>query len=242
MIQEFFGLQTQLWAELDWAALGRVYCDGEAPDFFDEARRAELVEVGLAVALDLTEHLPKGGRSLYVGAGVAELIPICVEALVLEREVEVLTLAGFEVDELNRALAVCGAEHALPRFRGERLEDADLSGAFDHVWAASVLNDPDAFPALHDHLYERFTEDAGATGRGTLEGDVVRARYWMQKLSAVFAEPTALSTSDEEWCVWGPFLEEGGWTASVHDEGRVSALVGDRVRLFRLWREAAERE
>ena len=73
MIQDFFALQERLWAELDWEGLGGAYCDAEAPDFFDDERQELVRDVGLEVALDLTAHLPGGGRSLYVGAGVAEL-------------------------------------------------------------------------------------------------------------------------------------------------------------------------
>lgn len=250
LIEDFFTLQQRLWAELDWEGLGGAYCDQEAPDFFDAERRDLIRDVGLEVALDLTAHLPAGGRSLYVGAGVAELVPLCVEALLQDREVRALTLPGREADELERALSAAeealrpqyGTDFTLPRVEGLRLEDATLDGPFDHVWCASVLNDPDAFPALHDHLYERFTEDAGATGRGSLEGDVMRARLWLETLEPTLAERAALSTSDEEWCVWGPYLEERGWTAAVHDEGRISALVGDRVRLFRLTQAGAGAE
>ena len=248
LIQDFFALQERLWAELDWEGLGGVYCDAEAPDFFDDERQELVRDVGLEVALDLTAHLPGGGRSLYVGAGVAELVPLCVEALLQERDVRALTLPGREAAELQRAMgaveAALTAERGepvkLPRIEGLRLEDAKLDGPFDHIWCASVLNDPDAFPALHDHLYERFTEDAGATGRGSLEGDVMRARLWLETLEPKLAERAALSTSDEEWCVWGPYLEERGWTARVHDEGRISALVGDRVRLYQLTKAGGE--
>lgn len=238
-IEEFFALKGHVWAALDWASLGAVYCDGPAPDFFDEERRAAIADIGLAAAVELTGQLPVGGKSLYVGAGVAEVLAVCVEALLAERFVQITTLPGFEPRELDRVLGATA--HALPRFSGPAFDEAQFDGPFDHVWIASVFNDPDAFPALHDHLYERFTEADGATGRGLVAEDRARATAWMERLEGELAPVAVLSTSDEEWSLWEPFLKQRGWRTTAVDEGHVSALVGDRVRMYRLRKAEAAR-
>ena len=63
-------------AAIDWAALEPVYCEGDAEGFFSEERLDAIRDAGLHFAGDLGELLAAKGRSLYVGAGVAELAPL----------------------------------------------------------------------------------------------------------------------------------------------------------------------
>lgn len=218
---------------LDWPRLGLAYCDEGGLEFFTEEQRAANLDAGLMFATDLGELLEPGGRSLYVGAGIAELVPICFEVLVLDREVTVASLPGFEVDELNRALAEVEAELAvtLPRLLGTPLGSlaAERSG-FDHAWVVSVLTDPDAFPALHDKLYERRLESEGATGRGSLAEDREHAKALIDDVLARLADGALLTTSDEEWSLFGPALAERGLAADFLPRGRLSVIVGDVVR------------
>src|SRR3989475_13068347 len=73
-------LQTiaRVFDSLDYQTLGPVYCD-EGGDAFWEERRGPCQELGTTLAARLRDRLPPGGRSLYLGAGVAELPPLLME-------------------------------------------------------------------------------------------------------------------------------------------------------------------
>jgi hypothetical protein len=238
-VERFGAVVSGLDAELDWPRLGLAYCDGGGLDFFDEQQRGAIMDTGLLFASELGELLVAGGTSLYVGAGVAELVPICFEALVLGRSIVVATLPGFEVDELRRVMGQVSAEVGteLPQFVGVPLEELQDAGPFDHVWAASVLSDPEAFPALHDRLYERAEGADGATGSGDLVDDERRALGIVGAVLRRLAGAAILTTSDEELSLYGPALEQAGFELQVPDGGRISAIVGDVVRHVRVSRK-----
>lgn len=225
-------------AAIDWGRLGELYCSEGGEHFFPPEQVAAMRESGLQLAGALGEELTalggSQGRSLYVGAAAAELVPILVERFVLGREVVVVNLACGESDELNRAFAAAGSECGLelPRIETGSLDEA--RGTFDHGWLVSVLNDPEAFPALHDVLYERTGELA--TGRGDLADDRARAEALAQALLDRLAPQALLSTSDEELPVLRPLLARGGWAVRASGEALLTGVVGDPLRFLRLRR------
>ena len=77
-------LLTRLFDSLDYSLLAGVYCD-EGGEAFWQNRRGPTLELGIAWAQALAPLLPEGGRSLYVGAGVAELPALVTEAIQLGR-------------------------------------------------------------------------------------------------------------------------------------------------------------
>jgi hypothetical protein len=222
----------ELEAELDWQRLGACYCEGDARDFFDPVRRARTLDVGLALADDVAARLPVGGprRSLYVGAAVAELAPLLVERLVLARELRWHLLAGPELDELTRALTRVGERLGLelPLPDPRALEDVAPEPC-DHLWLVSVLTDPDAFPALHDALYER-AGTPSATGRGDPTAERARAASLVAALLAHAAPSALLTTTTDELPFLRALLPQGAQVES----GGLTALVGDRVAHVRL--------
>src|SRR5437667_2317720 len=125
---------------LDYHALGAIYCD-EGGDAFWEERRGPCQELGIKLAAVLRDRLRPGGRSLYVGAGVAELPPLVMETAELHRMVAAYNLRADEAAVLNRACA------ALP-FEFQAKDAREAEGPFDHLWIVSVLNDPECFPEL----------------------------------------------------------------------------------------------
>ncbi|HVS18658.1 MAG TPA: hypothetical protein VMT18_08675 [Planctomycetota bacterium] len=222
---------AELEAELDWERLGASYCEGDARTYFDAERRAHVLDTGLALADDVAARLPARpgtngpARSLYVGAAVAELAPMLVERLVLAREVRWHLLPGPEFDELARALARVGERLGLhlPLPDPRPLETVAPTPC-DHLWLVSVLTDPDAFPALHDALYER-AGTPEATGRGDPTAEGARAAALVVALLAHAAPGALLTTTTDEL----PLLREQ-WPAGARVEpGRITSLVGDRV-------------
>lgn len=224
-LERFAAAVTAFEEALDWAELGASYCEGEARDFFSSERVDALRDAGLRFASDLGGRLAEGGSSLYVGAGVAEVVPVLFEALVLERRVRIHTadaretrLLGAALDAVEQGLS---AGLRLPRWSTTPIQ---RDGAIDHLWFVSVATDPDHFPAHHDALYERgpARERHLEVERAVLDELVDRA------LSSV--EPGALiSTSGEEIELLAERAERCGLALRVPDTGRTSGLVGDVV-------------
>ena len=228
---------VELDTEIDWDLLGQEYCHEGGEGFFPIEQREAMREAGLRFASDVANRVEELGaqdlgRSLYVGAAVAELAPILCESVVLEREVVAISLASAETTELNRALAAVEERvGTLPRIDTRPLAQAE--GEFDHVWMVSVLTDPDAFPALHDHLYERVDTEL-ATGRGDLERDRGRAIALTRELVQRLRAPGVLTTSDEEFDFVSAECAARGWTLAVPERARLSGVVGDPVRVCRV--------
>lgn len=132
---------------LEYRTLGAVYCY-EGGDEFWRAKRAPCRRLGLRVAHALVARLPQAGRSLYVGAGVAELPVILAETLELGRQTVAHNLRRSEVAALNRACRGTGV-------RFNATDAATASGFYDHIWIVSVLNDPERFPHLAPLSYGR---------------------------------------------------------------------------------------
>jgi hypothetical protein len=238
-IQRFGEALGRLEEELDWRRLGELYCYEGGAEFFPPEQVEAQRDAGLQVAAALGERLPAGGRSLYVGAAVGEVVTLLCEALVLEREVVAVNLEGPEGVELNRALAVVEADcgFALPRIGFQRLEA--VPGRFDHGWLVSVVNDPEAFPALHDLLYERTGELA--VGGGDLERERAQAEQLVDRWIGLLEEGALLSTTDEELPLIEPRIAAAGRTLELEEQAILSAIVGDPIRFGRLHMGASER-
>jgi hypothetical protein len=186
-----------LFKRLDYATLGRIYCDSGG-DAFWKAKRGPCQMLGSKLAQELRGRLRKGGRSLYVGAGVTELPLLAMEMLELDRTVAAYNLRAEEVLVLNRACK------GMP-FQFVHGDACAVEAVFDHVWIVSVLNDPERFPELSALSYGQanpatFDPVAFAEERETV---VMLADRCLSKLQL----PSLISTSVEEipwiagWCV-----------------------------------------
>jgi len=213
-----------LFKRLDYTALGRIYCD-EGGDAFWKAKKGLCLTLGLKLGEALRGRLRKGGRSLYVGAGVAELPVLAVETLELGRAVVAYNLRAEEAAVLNQACT------DIP-FQFIHGDAGTADGAFDHVWMVSVLNDPERFPELSALSYSRanpatFDPAAFAKERQTV---LALADRCLSKLQL----PSLVTTSVEEipwitdWCV--------GRKIPCVVEGRdyPTAIVGDPVCFIRI--------
>ncbi len=235
--EEFAVALGTLEQELDWSLLGRLQCSEGGDDFFSTEQIVANREAGLLIAGELGEHLMGAvggpGRSLYVGAAVGELVPILMEALVLGRELVIVNQDNEESRELNRGFAAVEASGiGMPRIQWDGLDA--ISGEFDHGWMVSVLNDPEAFPALHDELYGRSGELA--TGKGVLAEDVAAATQLAQSLLAKLSTRALLSTTDEELPIWRPLFSKERWLVKPAESALLTAVVGDPLRFLHLSR------
>jgi len=217
-------LTKELFERLEYRTLGPVYCYEGGVEFW-KAKRDPSRRLGLMIGDALLRRLPPGGRSLYVGAGVAELPPLLVEALDLNRAVFPYNLRRVEVDSLNRSC------HATP-IRFSAKDAATASGRFSHLWMVSVLNDPERFPHLAPLSYGRADPVSFDPKRFQLERRMVQSivNRCMPKLSL----PGLVTTSSEEvvwiadWCHRHhvPYL--------VERRQYPTALVGDPICFVRV--------
>ncbi len=215
---------------LNWAELGKLYCSEGGEDFFCEEQRDAIVMSGMEFAQELGGRLaPNAGASLYVGAAVFELLPALFECLVLERPVTLINLDQAETSELNRGLAQAASELGVELPQIETCELSTLRPAsFDHVWMTSVLTDPEAFPALHDHFYEREGTELG-TNRGDLDSEGAVANELVEKLLATATQPFWLTTTDEELPIIQVQCALRSLEIQIPETGRLSGIVGDPV-------------
>ncbi len=138
---------SQIFDRLNYSRLGTIYCDEGGEEFWKD-RRGPCQTLGIELAEVLLGRLRPGGRSLYIGAGVAEIPLLAVETMELGREVVACNLRADEVALLNRACK------PLPfQFVSEDARAA--TGRFDHIWIVSILNDPERFPELSALSYGR---------------------------------------------------------------------------------------
>lgn len=187
---------AHLFARLNYAALGRIYCHdgGEA---FWRAKRGPCQRWGIKLAGVLQGLLPRDGRSLYVGAGVAEIPLLSMETMELSRQVAAYNLRKEEVRVLNQAL------QGLP-FRFVNRDAGAAPGRVDHLWIVSVLNDPERVPHLSALSYGRALPLTFDPARFSVERRLVRrlADRCLRKLTL----PGLVTTSTEEvmwiaeWC------------------------------------------
>ena len=187
---------TEVYDRLDYGALGSVYCY-EGGDEFWRAKRGHCNRLGSRVAVVLRRKLGRGGRSLFVGAGVAELPALMMETMELARTVEPYNLRRAEVAALNRAC------HSIP-LTFHAADASSAKGRFDHLWMASVLNDPERFPHLSPLSYGRGNPLTLDPLKFDTERRIVRAL--VARCMGKLARPGFVTTTTEEviwiaeWC------------------------------------------
>jgi len=220
-------LIRRIYAHLDYKTLGKIYCY-EGGDEFWRAKRKPCERLGISLSQALLKKLPHGGRSLYVGAGVAELPVLLAEALDLDRQVEPYNLRRSEVTVLNRA---CRGTPV--RFHARTA--AEASGKFDHLWIVSVLNDPERFPDLSPLSYGNadpvnFNPQKFEQQRRIVQSIVNRC---MPKLGL----PGLVTTSTEE-VVWiADWCHRHRIPYRVERKQYPTALVGDPICLIKVGKE-----
>lgn len=220
---------AKIFAQLNYKALGPVYCY-EGGDEFWQAKRKPCERLGNRIARALADRLAPHGRSLYVGAGVAELPPLLMETLDLRREVEPYNLRRTEVTAINQAC------RSLP-VRFHRLDAAKAKGRFDHLWMVSVLNDPERFPHLAPLSYG--TADPVTFDPRRFEQQRRTVRSIVDQVMPKLSLPGLVTTSTEE-VVWiADWCHRKNIPYLVEREQFPTALVGDPVCFMKIGAVAA---
>jgi hypothetical protein len=224
LTQSFRQITTNILNRLDFKKLGPVYCY-EGGDEFWRAKKKPCQQLGMRIAAVLVKKLPPRGRSLYVGAGVAELPCLLAEAIELHRHVEPYNLRRSEVTALNRA---CRGTPV--RFHASTAEGA--KGRFDHLWIVSVLNDPERFPDLSPLSYGNANPVTFNPAKFKQQRRMVRSIVdrCLPKLSL----PGWVTTSTEE-VVWiADWCHRQNIPYHVERKQYPTALVGDPICFIRV--------
>jgi hypothetical protein len=215
---------AEAFARLDYRRLANVYCYEGGEEFW-RAKREPCRRLGMLVGEALVKRLPVSGRSLYVGAGVAELPVLLVESLELGRSVVACNLRRSEVVTLNRAC------RGIP-LRFQATDAGTVGGSFDHLWIVSVLNDPERFPHVASLSYGRavpltFNVRAFVKERRMLQSLV---NGCMSKLQL----PGVVTTSVEEANWIADWCHRKGIPYRVEREQFQTAVVGDPICFIRI--------
>lgn len=214
----------RIFRDLDYHVLGTVYCH-EGGDQFWRVKRGLCQRLGKLVARALLQKLQPNGRSLYVGAGVAELPVLVMEMRMEKRTVAAYNLRSEEAAVLNRACHEIGLEF--------RARDAvTAQGRFDHLWIVSVLNDPERFPNLSPLSYGRADPLTFNSARFDRERRIVRRV--VDRCMAKLTRPGLVTTTTEE-VVWiAEYCHRHKIPYLVGGRQYATALVGDPICFIRI--------
>lgn len=216
----------RVFAELDWSALGEIYCEEGGDAFWAEHRRPAL-ELGCAWADALSRRLPRGGASLYVGAGVAELPAVLCELLELDRRVVATNRRGSECQVLTAGLRAAGIDAPGLSLHPDDARQHSAPDSFDHLSLVSVLTDPESWPVAAAVTYGRVPPvllDIEAFAR---ERDEIASL--VDELAGSLERPSVITTTVDEVPWLMAWSERAGATLDADDEVIDTAIVGDPI-------------
>jgi hypothetical protein len=214
----------EVFAKLDYAILGDVYCE-EGGEAFWKTHRKKCQTMGIRIGEALKQRLPQKGKSLYVGAGVAELPLLVTETLDMNRTVEAYNLREPEVRILNQAC------HDLP-FAIHTTRAQTTHGTFDHLWVASVLNDPECFPETSALSYGR--ADPVKFDPMAFQRERTRIQELLDACLPKLSGPGLLSTTVEEVTWMMDWFTRNRIPFHVEEQLYPTAIVGDPLSFIRL--------
>jgi hypothetical protein len=210
---------------LDWHELGEIYFHWGGERFWRE-RLPKVTTLGKALGQALLPRLPRGGSSLWVGAGIAELPVLLGEVMLHGRTVTAANLRARECELINAGLQAAAPEVAL-RYQAGDARELAAGQQFDHLGCISVFTDPETWPVLSELAYGRMAPVQLDVDRFVAERE--QARALAKGLFARLQRPGLVTTSAEE-VAW--FLEpaaEVGATIEASEDLVETAVVGDPV-------------
>jgi len=224
-------LLEKLFDLLDWRALGDCYCEAGGAEFWD-VHRGPALELGCQWADAFARRAARGGKSLWVGAGVAELPAMLVEVLELGRRAVAVNLLEDECRILNRGLRAAGIAAETLTVRAVDARVAAREGGFDHVALVSVFTDPDFWPTVGPATYGRIPPvllDLAAFERERRE-----IRDMVDTLCAALGRPAIVTTTVEEAPWFLHWADHHGVAVGVDDETIETAVIGDPIGFLAL--------
>lgn len=220
----------RLFAALDLRALGGLYFHDDG-----EERLAALLPRVLTLGHDwaraLLRRVPATGRSLHVGAGIAELPVLLAERFVRGREVVAVNLRARECDLVAAAMRRCGLEGKLVLEPIDAAVAVERRPGYDHLGCVSVFTDPQAFAQLSGVAYGRIAPVQLDLEAFAAERE--RARALAAKLFAGLAPRGWITTSVDEAAWFMDAARTRGVTLTAEDDTLPTAVVGDPIGFLR---------
>ncbi len=220
---------------LPTAEIGAIYCD-EGGDAFWRARRPAVERVGVRWSQEWARRVPRGGHSVYVGAGVAELPVLLTEVLDLDRRCSAFNLRPAECALLDDALRSAGLGDRLRIQPACPVRTGALEPGFDGLAMVSVLTDPETYPELSDVTYGRAMALELDVSAFAAQRDAARAL--VAGLLGSAALPAVVATTVDEV----PWIMEAaaglGLAVDADDTVLETPLVGDPAGFLALRRAA----
>jgi hypothetical protein len=226
----------QLFRALDWDGLGHVYCDDGGEAFWAE-HRGKALRLGLRWADALLPRLRQGGRSLYVGGGVADLPAVVAEVVERGRSVHIANLRAEECRILAEGLEKAGLDGSVAVEAADAGIVASRLRDLDHVSMVSVLTDPETWPQV------------SAVGYGRMPPAFLDVDAFARERAAIEALVDALLGAAGPESVFTTTVEEVPWLLRAADRMGVdveaddvlveSAIVGDPIGFLAVRRRAA---
>jgi len=207
----------EVFSKLDYGGLGDIYCE-EGGEVFWKAHKKKCQTMGVRIAKALKRRLSQKGRSLYVGAGVAELPMMVAETLDMSRTVEAYNLRESGVHILNQAC------DGLP-FTIQATGAQTARGTFDHLWMASVLNDPECFPETSALSYGR--ADPVRFDPVAFQQERIHIRNLLDACLPKLSRQGLLSTTAEEVTWMTNWLSLNRVPFHIGEQLYPTAIVGD---------------
>lgn len=233
VFDDTLSLCETLFDRIDWVALGEVYCDSGGEAFWAAHREPARV-LGGQWARALRKRLRPGGRSIYVGAGVAELVPMLCETQAMDRQVVAANLRAAECEVLNRALDELGIPDDKLRIDARDVSELLQGERFDHASVVSVLSDPERWPTVAAVTYGRMPAvllDVDAFRRERDEiVDLVDV------ICSGLGGDALITTSVEEVSWFLAWADHVGATIEADDDTLETAIVGDPLGFLELSR------
>jgi hypothetical protein len=221
---------ADLFAALDYSTLGEIYCHEGGEDFWQD-RRGPALELGCQWAEALATRIPSSGRSLYVGAGVAELPALVMEVMDLQRQVRIVNRDQQQCESLNQSLQAVGLAQSI-QFEAMEALAVKLDQNHDHLSMVSILNDPETYPVISGVAYGRIPPVTLDVEAFLAERAKVHAliAHCLQAVSL----PCWLTCTFEEvpWIMYE--AAQRGWQCVADDEMLEAAIVGDPIGFLRL--------
>ena len=220
----------RLLAALDWQELGEIYFHEHGEERWSQIR-PQVFELGEVWARALLKRVPQGGRSLYVGAGVAELPVLIAERCIRGRSLRAVNRSTRECDVLMAGLASVGLAGII---KIEPMDGAIAAayGGYDHLGCVSLFSDPETWPLLSGVAYGRIPPvhlDVEAFVR-----EREQARTLAKAMFGGLKRPGLITTSAEEL---GWFLEAAapsGAECEAEDDMIPTYMVGDPIGFVRV--------
>lgn len=216
---------------IDWQVLGAVYFHRDGEQLL-RARQLALLQHGEQWARAANKRLVRGGRSLWVGAGLGDLPAMLAEVLLQGRTVVAANLRQRECKSLNASLHKVNLDDKVQIVCRDAGELADEAPGYDHLAAVGLFTDPESYELLSGVAYGRIPPvqlDVEAFAQQRQTARALAARLWRG-----LSRPGLITTTAEEAPWYLELAAAAGVAIEADEQALPSAIIGDPIGFLRV--------